>query len=351
MQGFYSGPKRRKAVSSQTGQGGQDKLTPIDVKSAIHDEKGEARQPIHQNSLFTMKGIPFVVYAVTSLHVGMGRSSGVVDLPIQRDPQGFPIIFSSTFKGALKQYCGTFYNAINDNGRIDCSKANVCCCLFGGEGETDVTSIISISDLYPIAIPVPSLDRGYVYLTSKYLINTVVDLFSAVNYEEGVKLLSSLVSQSGGSQGKVIIGTDIEVPLFKVSSSLLDTLSSLGSIAKKLNEGIAVEEDDSKAVLEIERGIIKYTRNKINLNTKTVVPGALWTEEYLPHGSIFAGIMFLNTPRRNKYCNGDKMCDDQCAYQKVNEFIKNKEFYLNVGGKETIGKGIVKVRILGDNNE
>lgn len=291
-----------------------------------------------------MKGIPFVVYAVTSLHVGMGRSSGVVDLPIQRDPQGFPIIFSSTFKGALKQYCGTIYDAINSNGRIDCSKANVCCCLFGGEEETDVTSIVSISDLYPIAIPVPSLDKGYVYLTSRYLINTIVDLFSAVNYEEGVKLFSSTVSQ-----GKVTIGTDIEVPLFKVSSNLLNILSSLGSIAKKLNEGIAIEEDDSKAVLEIERGIIKYTRNRINLNTKTVVAGSLWTEEYLPHGSIFAGIMFLNTPRRNKYCNGDKICDDKCASEKVNEFIKNnKEFYLNVGGKESIGKGIVKVRLLGD---
>ena len=288
-----------------------------------------------------MKGIPFVVYAITSLHVGMGRSSGVVDLPIQRDPQGFPIIFSSTFKGALKQYCGTVYNAINNNGRIDCSKANVCCCLFGGEEETDATSIVSLSDLYPIAIPVPSLDKGYVYLTSRYLINTVVDLFNAVNYEEGVKLFSSIVSQS-----KVTIGTDIEVPLVKVSSNLLNILSSLGSIAKKLNEGIAIEEDDSKAVLEIERGIIKYTRNRIDLNTKTVVAGSLWTEEYLPHGSIFAGIMFLNTPRRNKYCN-DKICDDQCAFQKVNEFIKNKEFYLNVGGKETIGKGVVKVRILG----
>ncbi|AGJ62070.1 type III-B CRISPR module RAMP protein Cmr4 [Saccharolobus islandicus] len=289
-----------------------------------------------------MKGIPFVVYAITSLHVGMGRSSGVVDLPIQRDPQGFPIIFSSTFKGALKQYCGTVYNAINNNGRIDCSKANVCCCLFGGEEETDVTSIISISDLYPIAIPVPSLDKGYVYLTSRYLINTVVDLFNAVNYEEGVKLFSSTVPQS-----KVTIGTDIEVPLVKVSSNLLNILSSLSSIAKKLNEGIAIEDDDSKAVLEVERGIIKYTRNRINLNTKTVVTGSLWTEEYLPHGSIFAGIMSLNTPRRNKYCNSDKICDDECAYQKVNEFVKNKEFYLNVGGKETIGKGIVKVRILG----
>jgi len=295
-----------------------------------------------------------VVYAITSLHVGMGRSSGVVDLPIQRDPQGFPIIFSSTFKGALKQHCGTVYNAINDNGRIDCSKAKVCCCLFGGEGvggegETDVTSVVSISDLYPLAIPVPSLDKGYVYLTSRYLISTITDLFKAVNYEEGVKFLSSIVPR----EDKVTIGTDIMVPLVKVPSRLLDTLSNLGSIANKLKEGIAVEEDDSKAVFEIERGIIKYARNRINLSTKTVLPGSLWNEEYLPHGSIFAGIMFLNTPRRNKYCNDDKnkVCDDECARQRLNEFIKDKEFYLNVGGKETIGKGIVKVRILGDKNE
>lgn len=297
-----------------------------------------------------------MVYAITSLHVGMGRSSGVVDLPIQRDPQGFPVIFSSTFKGALKQHCGTVHNAINNNGRIDCSKAKVCCCLFGGEGvggegETDVTSVVSISDLYPLAIPVPSLDKGYVYLTSRYLISTITDLFKAVNYKEGVEFLRSIVPQ----EDKVTVGTDIMVPLVKVPSSLLDTLSNLGSIANKLKEGIAVEEDDSKAVLEIEKGIIKYTRNRINMSTKTVLSGSLWTEEYLPHGSIFAGIMFLNTPRRNNYCNDDsdknKVCDDECARQRLNEFIKDKEFYLNVGGKETIGKGLVKVRILGDKNE
>ena len=303
-----------------------------------------------------------MVYAITSLHVGMGRSSGVVDLPIQRDPQGFPVIFSSTFKGALKQHCGTVYNAINNNGRIDCSKAKVCCCLFGGEGvggegETDVTSVVSISDLYPLAIPVPSLDKGYVYLTSRYLISTITDLFKAVNYEEGVKFLSSIDPREGKvtQVDEVIVGTDIKVPLAKVRSSLLDTLSNLGSIANKLKEGIAVEEDDRKAVLEIEKGIIKYTRNRINMSTKTVLSGSLWNEEYLPHGSIFAGIMFLNTPRRNNYCNGDgdknKVCDDNCARQRLNEFIKDKEFYLNVGGKETIGKGIVKVRILGDKNE
>jgi len=144
----------------------------------------------------------------------------------------------------------------------------VCCCLFGGEGvggegETDVTSVVSISDLYPLAIPVPSLDKGYVYLTSSYLINTIADLFKAVNYEEGVKFLSSIVPREDKVTDMVTIGTDIIVPLAKVSSNLLNTLSNLGSIAKKLEEGIAVEEDDSRAVLEIERGIIKYTRLKV----------------------------------------------------------------------------------------
>lgn len=305
---------------------------------------------------FYMDGIPFLVYAVTSIHVGMGRSSGVVDLPVQRDPAGFPVIFSSSFKGALKQFCGQLFNATNKEGRIDCNKASICCCLLGGEEEnSDVTSIISFSDLYPLAIPVPSLDSGYVYLTSKYLINTVKDLFEAVNYKEGIDFLSKL--DGGDKQKKVIVGIDYEVPLVTniSNNSFIQKMSELGSIASKLNEGIAVEDNDSKAVLEIERGIIKFTRNKINYSTGTVAEHSLWTEEYLPHGTIFAGIIFFNVPRRNKYCNSqNKICDINCAKEKFEEFLKkikgesNNEFYLNVGGKESIGKGIIKVKFLSE---
>ena len=288
-----------------------------------------------------MKGIPFLVYAVTSLHVGMGRSSSVVDLPIQRDSKGFPVIFSSSFKGAIKQYCAQKYNAFNKNGRVDCNKASICCCLFGGEEETDVTSIISISDLYPLAVPVPSLDKGYVYLTARYLIDTLKDLFMAVNYGDGLKFLDGI-----NREGNVTVGIDITVPFFKLPDSpLRNTVTNLGAIAGKLKEGIAVEEDDGKAVLEIERGIIKYTRNKINYETGTVAQHSLWTEEYLPHGTILAGIMFFNVPRRNKYCSDD-VCDEECAESKVKEFFKEGEFYLNVGGKESIGKGLVKVKLL-----
>ncbi|RLI32648.1 type III-B CRISPR module RAMP protein Cmr4, partial [Candidatus Bathyarchaeota archaeon] len=41
-----------------------------------------------------------LVRAVTMLHPGIGRSGAVVDLPVQKDNLGFPMIFSSSLKGA-----------------------------------------------------------------------------------------------------------------------------------------------------------------------------------------------------------------------------------------------------------
>ena len=142
------------------------------------------------------------------------------------------------------------------------------------------------------------------------------------------------------------MGIDLEVPLVipSTQSNTVSLLTSLGSIAGKLRDGIAVEDDDGKAVLEIERGIIKYTRNKINYDSGTVAEHSLWTEEYLPHGTIFAGIIFFNVPRKNKYC-GSEICSEDCVKQKVKEFLTD-EFYLSVGGKESIGKGVVKVKLL-----
>lgn len=106
------------------------------------------------------------------------------------------MVFSSSFKGALKQSCAETFNAVSgETGRVDCSKARECCCLFGGEGDaSEGASLVGLSDLYPLAVPVPSLDRGYVYLTSKYLIDTLADLFRAVGYGEGVRWLESLGS-------------------------------------------------------------------------------------------------------------------------------------------------------------
>lgn len=48
------------------------------------------------------KSYLILAYAITPVHVGMGRAPGVVDLPFQRDSIGYPIVYGSSFKGVLK---------------------------------------------------------------------------------------------------------------------------------------------------------------------------------------------------------------------------------------------------------
>lgn len=49
----------------------------------------------------------FKIKAVTNLHVGSGGTNyGIIDNTVQRDPTtGYPIIHSSSLKGALREYC------------------------------------------------------------------------------------------------------------------------------------------------------------------------------------------------------------------------------------------------------
>ena len=43
------------------------------------------------------------IYTLTPLHVGVGSTPEVVDLPIQREKHtGFPVIFGSSLKGAIR---------------------------------------------------------------------------------------------------------------------------------------------------------------------------------------------------------------------------------------------------------
>jgi hypothetical protein len=49
------------------------------------------------------KAVPYLLFAVTPIHAGIGREEEeYVDLPIQRDFLGLPVIWESSIKGALR---------------------------------------------------------------------------------------------------------------------------------------------------------------------------------------------------------------------------------------------------------
>ena len=382
-----------------------------------------------------------LVYAITPIHVGAGRSVGIVDLPIQRDAIGYPVIFSSSFKGALKAYCGK--DAINKDGRIDCpdlakeesqsdkTKAEInppnpeklgvalCCCAFGSEplGSSSETGILTLTDLIPFAVPVPAEKNVYLYLTSPYLLRKISDVLdaevksldkytkkangssSSVKDErlEFLKGFSELVSSilkalpqqhntniQGNLDTIVTISEEKKERIFvdnafhrikidrqKIAEidkklkeetlneklreelenklkvgKVLEALNNLGALTSNIEDKLIIIPDDDRYLFD--KATLKVTRNRISLNTKTVAEGALWTEEYLPEGTIFVGGYLIND-RVNNYCEYYKKQAKLNDIFQVVESLKeerfsNGEFYLSLGGKETIGKGLVKVR-------
>jgi len=63
-----------------------------------------------------MKYIPFTIHCVTNLHAGSnGESHAIIDKTVQRDvTTGYPTIFSSSIKGALREHFETLYPSRSD---------------------------------------------------------------------------------------------------------------------------------------------------------------------------------------------------------------------------------------------
>jgi len=96
---------------------------------------------------------------------------------------------------------------------------------------------------------------------------------------------------------------------------------------------------------------LKTTRVSLDYRKKTVKPGALWSEEYVPAGSLFHGVFLFSNPRKGSRDSNNRAnysVDD--TIRMFNELTNDSEsfrpFYLLVGGHETIGKGLVRVAYL-----
>ena len=310
---------------------------------------------------------PIVASALTNIHPGAGRSPGVVDLPVTRDALGFPYIPGSGLKGSLKTTLALKKNCVK-NGTVLCknggNNCSVLCCLLGGDvGDTDASSSISLGDLYPLLVPVPSLSHGFLYATSPALIARAEAISSATTNGDAEGVLRKLVEWlrkgaekleenvdavllGGGGEANISIGLT-SLTAQRVAESLPE------DVAKKLDElnpvyshhglnGNTVVVQDSSMLLLIERSLVRLTRVRLNRKTKTVSHGALWTEEYIPQFTLFAGYV-ADTGIRGKYCNDSKPGENMV--EKLVNLLGGEKFSLVIGGKETVGKGLLSLLI------
>jgi CRISPR-associated protein Cmr4 len=82
-------------------------------------------------------------------------------------------------------------------------------------------------------------------------------------------------------------------------------------------------------------------RIRLKPETKTVAEGALWTEEHLPSETLLYAPIFVSKPLAPN-ANQLGLTDSDAVLQALSDLRLDR---LQIGGDETVGRGIVKVRL------
>ncbi|MEM1560445.1 MAG: type III-B CRISPR module RAMP protein Cmr4 [Ignisphaera sp.] len=278
------------------------------------------------------------VKAYTPLHVGVGRGEkAYVDLPIQRDEYGYPVIWSSSLKGAIKA-------------NLDSSVRP----YLGSEPGEPLSkpSAVVFLDARLLLIPVRVIDKVWAYATSINLLNVFNKYVEALNSINKQYKLSQLdLSTLSGDKaivskkalmhnGRVMIN-EMELEA-KVCEKILETIRLADALPQEIktvveDRGLVILPDRENMDLRIiNRSIIIQHRVRLKREEKVVEGGGLWSEEYVPMESVFASVILC---RDTKHNNVDKKAPDVC--KDIASSLSGRFIY--VGGKESIGKGLVKL--------
>ena len=282
--------------------------------------------------------------ALTPLHVGAGEGASVyVDSPLQRDEFGFPTIWSSSLKGALRA------NFIE-------SGAHLKKIIFGPEPAeaSEHSSATSFSDARLLLIPARTLKGIWAYVTSPHMIEQFATFLKLAG--KGDIEVPKVESGKAGDEEaiKAIASSDdlvfkdpkdSRVMVNEISLKARVDASIVGDLAKVLpaelgdairSKGLVVVADDIARTI-VNRSVMVQYRVRLKSETKTVDKGP-WSEEYLPSETVMVSLVVCKNSKTPKVqVQADEVCDE------LEKGYRSSKCTVYVGGKETIGKGLMKL--------
>ena len=300
-----------------------------------------------------------LIRTVTPLHIGVGRTVGIVDLPIVRDSLGFPVIPTSGLKGALRSQL---------EGALGKDIIKV---LFGpeaGEGEEAYAGALAFTEGYLLAIPARSLRGIWALVTSPALIRRFLRMLEIMQPLESSKELEDLerLARRLLEEGKdmkvdqAILCKEgderLSIEIMKDRRSIVineefqfecKQSESLREFFEKIRvpepwRAILIHDDRIRDV--VERSIIRRARVRLKEN-KTVGEGP-WSEEDVPADTLFFNILLYSRPRRPQKLE-ENLDNAENVRRRVVENIftdhDQRRGYAIFGGHETIGRGIVEL--------
>lgn len=285
-------------------------------------------------------GIMLGLFAETPLHPGTGSTTGVVDLPVQRDRHtDFPIIQASGIKGAMREAAEREKGKNKVNQIITDAEINI---IFG-PANSDHAGALAITDSRILAFPVRSLINVYVWVTCPAVLSRLKRDAALLKFpfnnicELAVDKEKALISNESALSEELIL----EELLFTIDPSKKPDVSNCiteilkfvpangvyATVRQKMKKDLVVIHDDDfthlvKNATQVSARIV-LKENKTSDN--------LWYEESIPSDTLFYTLLMASKPR-----GGNSIADANGVLTKVKDVVKD---YLQIGGNETVGMG------------
>jgi len=289
------------------------------------------------------------MYVESSLRVGSGEDRREVDLPIQREAAtGYPLCPGSSLKGVLRARARSQQAPAEMLGLLGSSP----------ETEEKQPSSVVVSDALPLLFPVRSLTGLFGWVTS-------FDVWSRFQRDLAAYAVIVPPPPQLPALAPETAGVAPESPLLGSKKTLvLEELSFPAQVAPEVEALGAWLADHAfpdepvfdfwrqrarRGVVLLPEGAYRYfvthgtqvvPRIRIDPSTGTAADGSLWTEEYLPPETLLYALVGANLPEAPP--SWIKKATD------VTDWVRGvAPRYLQLGGGQTLGHGIVRVRWTG----
>ncbi len=287
-------------------------------------------------------------YAVSPIHAGSGTSTSAVDLPIQRERHtNWPHIQATGVKGAFRAHFRDFVDQNNDKQLIN---------LVFGSDEQDgwdkkidnLPGAMSVSDARLLAFPMRSNIAPFVWVTCPSVLKRLKTDLQYISLSEKM----TMDKQDIQKDNAVNIGND------NISGQVI-LEDAVVNVTKEIEDDFFKKTfPELKNLLLISDDMFDYavsycteiqTNIKIDSKTGTAEGGALRYQEFLPADSVLYSIVHYSGRNLGEISNNDQQNPLADLVKDMNaEVIKNhvedtiKDF-IQIGGDETLGKGICKL--------
>jgi len=280
--------------------------------------------------------------AETFLHPGTGQSTGVIDLPIQRERHtNFPMIQSTGLKGSLRDLAEQKWGKGSKDIEV----------IFGpdAQGADRGAGALAITDARILAFPVRSLQHVFVWITCPMVLTRLKRDFALAQIsrsipEKKVSETKCKVAKDNSFDSPLVleeISLEIEDERINGIADEIANLCPDAQVGKAIKERLVlVSDNDFKYFVSYATQVsarIKLTDNKTSEN--------LWYEETLPPETIMYTLVLANKPRNG---GAEGVTNASEVMNKIEtELFAESKGYIQIGGNETVGQGWCSVRIGG----